>query len=73
MEGVKKSVSCVELFEKFNTLPVASECLFTLLYYTVNNIETLQSNSETHCLTPGHKHYLELIHADPTNYQQILY
>lgn len=46
MEGVKKSVSCGELFEKFNTLPVASECLFTLLSFIVNNIETLQSNSE---------------------------
>jgi len=49
MEGVKKSAFCVELFEKFNTLPVASECLFTLLYFTVNNTETLQSNSETYC------------------------
>jgi hypothetical protein len=44
MEGVKKSVSCGELFKKFNALPVASECLFTLLSFTVNNIETLQSN-----------------------------
>jgi hypothetical protein len=43
MEDVKKSVSCGELFEKFNTLPVASECLFTLLSFTVNNTETLQS------------------------------
>jgi len=49
MKGVKKSVFCVELFEKFNTLPVARDCLFTLLYSTVNNIETLQSNSETYC------------------------
>jgi hypothetical protein len=67
MEGVKKSIACGELFEKFNTFPVASECLFTLLYFTVNNIETLKSNSETYCLTPPHKHNLKLVHADPTN------
>jgi hypothetical protein len=73
MEGVKKSVSCGELFEKFNTLPVASECLFTLQSFTVNNIETLQSNSGTYCLTAGHKHNLDVVHADPTNYQKILY
>ena len=72
MEDVKKSVSCGELFKKFNTLPVASECLFTLLSFTVNNIETLQSNSETYCLTPGHKHNLDVVQADPTNYPNIL-
>jgi len=73
MKGVKKSVSCGELFEKFNTLPVASECLFTLLSFTVNNIDALQSNSETYCLTPGHKHNLDVVHADPTDYQKSLY
>lgn len=53
-EGVKKCVSCGEL-QKFNTPPVAREGLFTLPTFTVDNIETLQSNSETYCVTPGHK------------------
>jgi len=73
MEGVKKSIFCSELFKKFNTHPVSSESLFTLLSFTVNNIETLQSNSETYCFTPGHKHNLDVVHADPTNYQKSLY
>ena len=73
MEGEKKSNSCRELFEKFITLPVSSECLFTLLSFTVNNIEKIQSNSETYCLIPGHKHKLNVVHADPTDYQKSLY
>jgi len=73
MEGVKKSISCRELFEKFNTLPVSSECLYTLLSFTVNNLETLQSNSETYSLVPGHKHNLDVVQPDPTNYQKSLY
>jgi hypothetical protein len=43
MEGVKKRVSCGELFQKFNTVPIASECLFALLSFSAANMETLQT------------------------------
>jgi len=33
----------------------------------------LASKRETYCSTPRHKHNLDVVHADSTNYQKILY
>jgi hypothetical protein len=40
MAGVKRRISCRELFKKFNILRVASEFLLSLLSFVVDNMET---------------------------------
>jgi hypothetical protein len=37
MTGVKRRVSCRELFKEFKILPLATEFLFSLLLFFVNN------------------------------------
>jgi hypothetical protein len=39
MAGVKRRVSCRELFKKFNMLPLASAFLLSLLSFVADNME----------------------------------
>jgi hypothetical protein len=56
--GVKRRVSCIELFKKFNILPLASEFLLPLLSFVVDNLEKFQTNSDIHNINTRHKHDL---------------
>jgi hypothetical protein len=58
MAGVKRRVSCRELFKKFNILPVESEFLLSLLSFIVDNMEKFQTNSDIHSMNVRHKHDL---------------
>jgi hypothetical protein len=46
MAGVKRRVSCRELFKKFNIFPLASGFLPSLLSFVVDNLEKFQTNSD---------------------------
>jgi hypothetical protein len=48
MAGVRRRVSCRELFKKFNILPLVSEFLLSLLPFIVDNMEKFQTNSLTY-------------------------
>jgi hypothetical protein len=47
MTGVKRRISCRELFKNFNILPLASKFLLSLSFL-VYNMETFQTNSDVH-------------------------
>jgi hypothetical protein len=70
MAGVKRGVSCRELFKKFNILPLASEFLLLLLSFLVGNMEKLQTNSDIHRINTRHKHVLRQPSANLTSYQK---
>jgi hypothetical protein len=70
MAGVIRSVSCRELFKKFNILPRASEFL---LSFVVDSMEKFQTNSDIHSINTRHKHDLHQLSANLTNYQKDAY
>jgi hypothetical protein len=43
MAGIKRRVSCRELFKKCNILPLVSEFLLSLLSFVVDNMEKFQT------------------------------
>jgi hypothetical protein len=49
MVGVKSSPSCRKLFRKFNIL-FASEWIFCLLSFVVENLDNFQINADVHNL-----------------------
>jgi hypothetical protein len=69
MAGVKRRVSCRELFRKFNILPLASEFLLSLLCFIVDNMEKFQTKSDIHSINTRHKHDLHQPTANLTSYQ----
>jgi hypothetical protein len=48
MTGIKRRVSCRELFKKFNIHPLVSEFLLPLLLLVVINMDNFQTNSDIH-------------------------
>jgi hypothetical protein len=68
MAGVKRRVSCRELFKKFNILPLASEFLLSLLSFVVDNREKFQTNSDIHSINTRPKQDLHQLSADLTSY-----
>jgi hypothetical protein len=62
MAGVKRSVSCRELFKQFNILPIASEILLPLVSFIVDSI-----NSDIHSINTRHTHGLHMPHANFTS------
>jgi hypothetical protein len=73
MASVKRRVSCRELFEKFNILPLASEILLSKLSFVVHNMEKFQTNSDIHNINTRHKHDLHQPSANLTSYQKGAY
>jgi hypothetical protein len=55
MAGVKNSFSCRELFKEFNTPPLSSEFLLSLLLFTVDNMEKFETNSDIYSTNTRHK------------------
>jgi hypothetical protein len=50
MTGTKGRSSCMELFEKFNILPLSREFLLSLSFI-VDNMGTFNSNSDIHSIS----------------------
>jgi hypothetical protein len=73
MVGVKRRVSCRELFNKFNILPLASAFLFSLLSFVVDNMEKFRTNSDIHSINTRHKHDLCMPNVNLTTYQKGAY
>jgi hypothetical protein len=73
MAGVKRIISCRELFKKCNILPLGSEFLLSLLSFVVDNMETFQTNSDIHNINTRHKHDLYQPSANLTSYQEGAY
>jgi hypothetical protein len=68
MVGIKKRVSCRELFKKFNTLPLASEFLLSLLLFIVDNMETFQTSSDIRSINTRHKQDLHVSNVNLKSY-----
>jgi hypothetical protein len=73
MAGVKRRVSCREIFKKFNILQLVSEFLLSLLSFVVDNMEKFQTNSDIHNINTRHKHDLHQPSANLTSYQKGAY
>jgi hypothetical protein len=58
MPGLQKSDICSGLFKRFCVLMLASECMFGLMTFVVNNCQIFQPNSEAHKVNTRHKHDL---------------
>jgi hypothetical protein len=70
MAGIKRRVSCRELFKKFTILLLASEFLLSLLLFIVDTTEKFETNSNEHSVNIGHKHDLHMLNAKLTTYQK---
>jgi hypothetical protein len=73
MAGVKRTVSCRELFKKFNILPLAIKFLLSFLSFVVDNMEKFQTNSDIHSINTWHKHDLHQPSTNLTSYQKGAY
>jgi hypothetical protein len=74
MAGVKRRVSCRELFKNLiHYTPLASEFLLSLLSFGVDNMEKFQTNSDIHNINTRHKYDLHQLSANLTSYQKGAY
>jgi hypothetical protein len=73
MTGVKRRVSCRELFKKFNILPLVSEFLLSLLSFIVDNLEKFETNPDIHCINTRYKHDLHMQNSNFTSYRKGVY
>jgi hypothetical protein len=72
MAGVKKSLSCKELFKKFNILRLVSEFLFSLVIHCRQH-KKFQTISDIHNTNIKHKHDLHMPNANLTSHQKGAY
>jgi hypothetical protein len=66
MEAAKKTVSCRELFKKFDLLPLTSKFLLPLLSLIVDNMVKFEMYSDVHS-TRQH-----MLNATHTRYQKVV-
>jgi len=66
-------VSCHELFNKLNILPLHSQYILSLLLFVVQNVEEFTSNSEVHSINTRHKSDLYPPSIKLTKYQKGVY
>jgi len=69
-EGVKKRASCRELFEKFNTLPLPTEYLFSSLSFYIDKAKILKHIYKDTLKKIRQIHNLLVQHAKLTIYQK---
>lgn len=69
--GVRKNVSCRELFKKFNIHPLPSEYVQSC-FVVVDNIENFQK-PEIHSENVGSRHIFHVPDSEPTSYQKGVY
>jgi hypothetical protein len=68
MAGAKRRASCRELFKKFNSLPLASEFLLSLLSFVVDNMEKFQTNSDIHSISTRYRYNLHVPNSNLSKY-----
>jgi hypothetical protein len=73
MAGAKRRASCRKLFKKFSILPLASEFLFSLLSFVVDNREKFQTNSHIHSISTRYRHNLHAPNTNLNKYQNGVY
>jgi hypothetical protein len=73
MAGTKRRASYREFFKKFNTLPLASKFLLSLLSFVVYNLETFQTNSDIHNISTRYRYNLHVPNTNLSKYQKGVY
>jgi hypothetical protein len=73
MAGTKRRASCTELFKKFNIFQLASDFLFSLSSFVVDNLETFQTNSDVHNISIRYTYNLHVPNTNLSNYQKGVY
>jgi hypothetical protein len=73
MAGAKRRASCRKLFKKFSILPLASEFLFSLLSFVVDNREKFQANSDIHSISTRYRYNLHVPNTNLNKYQKEVY
>jgi hypothetical protein len=56
MSGVSKFNSCRDLFKKLQTLPLPTQCIFSLLLFAIKNKTYFTSNTDVHDINTRYLH-----------------
>jgi hypothetical protein len=70
MVGCGNRVSCRNLFQKLQILPLTSQCVLSLLMFAVQNKNFFSKNNENHNLDIRQRTNLYLLQANLTIYQK---
>jgi hypothetical protein len=70
MAGAKPRNSCRSLFKKLDILPLPCEYIFSLMNFTVNNLELFQTNSTVHSVNTRNKNHLHRPIANHSCFQK---
>ena len=73
MEGCGNTVSCRNLFKKFEIFALISQYILSLLMFVIQNKTFFQTNNETYNLDTRHRNNLYLPQASLTIYQNGAY
>jgi hypothetical protein len=63
----------MELFKKFNILPLSSEFFLSLSSFVVDNIETFQTNSDIHHISTRYRYKLHVTNTILRKYKKGVY
>ena len=70
MAGAQPRTSCRGLFTQFEILPVPCQYIFSLMNFTVNNKENVQTNSSIHNINTRNRHHLWRPNANLSCFQK---
>lgn len=70
MADVKKRIVWRKICNKLNIFPIAIQCVFWLLSFIADSMESVQTNSELHSVDSRHKQDLHMPNANLTSYQE---
>jgi len=73
MEGCGNRVSCRNLFQKLQILPLTAQYILSLLKLVVQNKNFFLTNNENHNLDTRQRNNLYFSQANLTNYQKGAY
>jgi hypothetical protein len=73
MTGCNNRASCKNLFRKFEILPLASQYIFSLMLFVVNNKNLFVLNSDKHNVSVRHANNLYQPSSNITVYQKGVY
>ena len=73
MIGGKKSISCREIFKKFNILPLASEYIMSNITVCSRHTQKFHTNSEIYSRNIRQKHDFLVLNSNLTRYQNGVY
>jgi hypothetical protein len=65
-----KTVSCRRLFWGFNILPLASEYIFCLISFVVENLKKFQRSTDVRNLNTEYEYGLHMTNVNLTKYQE---